>query len=95
MKPNEIRKLVRASLYYQQVVRMLSETYVSIETREPESFGKGQTTLRAVGEMLESAVREKNWLDGKIRVFEELADIGSRRCKITQKSQKAQNKEHE
>lgn len=75
MKKNDIKKLKRAAMYYEQVIRCLCAASDSIELQPTEylrySTGGARSTESLVNEMLRDASEAKRYLEGKIKVFEE------------------------
>lgn len=76
MKEKDIKKLKRALYYYERVVKLVGDVYDSVEMQPIEFVrfrtGTELTHLSIVSGLLKEAVYEKNFLRGRIQVFEEL-----------------------
>lgn len=76
MKKSDINGLKRAVLHLKQAEQNLDKVCESLWNRDAEFFrfidGREKTTCTLVWEMLHDVTQERLYIEGKIKVFEEL-----------------------
>lgn len=73
MNKTDIKRLEKVAELYKKIEEVLDKATDSIYNQPREYFYRGeQTTYYLVNEMYETAIKERKYIEGKIRAFKEL-----------------------
>lgn len=77
MKRIDYKRMEWALTHYEKIESLLSQAYYSLDGLPPEfttSRPDAISTIKEVHAMLLGAVKEKSWLEGKLRAYKDLID---------------------